>query len=177
MPLNQRQIFLLALCKLVTEKWDERNELVPRQIHRIILLEVLTLSLTWIETGRAIPRSWDAGELNIWGHPSSPLADSMTTVSHALQLGGFTCVAEEKDPDFSAFELNDDNSSLSSQNEMKHLWCFLTWGALSSDLPVLSWMDLTPLGLHGGSGCLRKQGTGGSGGKIAWERGNTDVCL
>ena len=62
--------------------------------------------------GRAIPHSWDAGELNIWGHPSSLLADSVATVCHSLQLDGFTCVTEEKDFDFSPSELNDENPSL-----------------------------------------------------------------
>ena len=48
---------------------------------------------------------------------------------------------------------------------------------LSFDFPILSQTDLTPLGLHGCSGCLRKQGRGRPEGKIGWERGNTDVCL
>lgn len=86
-------------------------------------------------------------------------------------------MSEEKDPDFSPSELNNENPSLSSQNQIKHLWCYLKWAGLSFDFSVFSQMDLTPLGLYGSSGCLRKQGRGRPEGKIGWERGNTIVCL
>lgn len=97
---------------LTGEKEMRLKELHVSKVDWVTLLEVLMFSLTWIEVGRAISHSWDAGHINVWGHPSFQLAGSVTTV---CQLDGFTCVIEEKDPDFSPSK-PDKNPSLSSQN-------------------------------------------------------------
>lgn len=57
------------------------------------------------------------------------------------------------------------------------LRCYLKWLGLSFDLPVLNQMYLTPLDLHGCSGCLRTQGRIRPEGKAGWEREVTRVSL
>lgn len=73
------------------------------------------LNLNCIESSRALPHPWDAGELNTWEHPSSPLAD-YDPVCHSVKLDGFSCVSEEREPEFSASEFNNKKLSFTSQN-------------------------------------------------------------